>query len=378
MKSALHNCLVVFGATVFALLLVELGSWVWVETVRGQQLSRWEFRATQPPPYQDADYFSQRFLGESETFVNGRLNDLVELNDYRGEYFNVSNGFRVTTDKPEGYTRRILLFGGSTLFGQEVPDRHTIASYLQRTLNDSGRAWKVLNYGLPGMNARQQVSILKKIPLRATDIIIFYHGVNDIYYVVFGGAPGGWTSGVPNFRPIQELNALAQWMSRWHDRLKGYSFTADVALDIFDRSVPETIANPDKLIEGAELAVVQFRAAVSEAYAHVARSDAEFVHFLQPTIFDVRERSEYEARLLTHYLETPPGVDIAFREGYPMLRDASFALSTDGIAFRDITDALDQRHAYGEIFLDFCHLNHTGNSLIADRIFEDYFKFRID
>ena len=37
----------------------------------------------------------------------------------------------------------------------------------------------------------------------------------------------------------------------------------------------------------------------------------------------------------------------------------------------DITDALDQRHTYGEIFLDFCHLNHVGNRLIADRLFED-------
>ena len=123
--------------------------------------------------------------------MNGRLTQIVELDDYQSDYFNVKNGFRVTTDVPQGMSRRVLLFGGSTLFGQEVPDKHTIASYLQRMLNDSGRAWKVFNFGLPGMNANQQVSILKTIPLRSTDIIIFYHGVNDIYYVVFGGAAGG-------------------------------------------------------------------------------------------------------------------------------------------------------------------------------------------
>ena len=350
---------------------MELGSWIWVTTVRDHQLSRWEFRATQPPPYQTADYFNAQFLKESETFVNGRLTQVVELDDYQSDYFNVENGFRVTTDVPQGMSRRVLLFGGSTLFGQEVPDKHTIASYLQRMLNDSGRAWKVFNFGLPGMNANQQVSILKTIPLRSTDIIIFYHGVNDIYYVVFGGAAGGWKSGVPNFRPIQKLSPLAQWMSRWHERLKGYSFTADVALDIFDRSTPATITNPDTLIEGVELAAAEFRAAVSEAHAIAVHSNAEFVHYLQPTIFDVHERSAYEVGLLTHYLETPPGVDIAFKEGYPKLRNVSVALAADGIPFRDITDALDQRHTYGEIFLDFCHLNHVGNRLIADRLFED-------
>ena len=310
--------------------------------------------------------------------MNGRLAQIVELDDYQSKYFNVKNGFRVTTDVPEDVSRRVLLFGGSTLFGQEVPDEHTIASYLQRMLNDSGLALRVFNYGLPGMNAYQQVSILKKIPLRSTDIIIFYHGVNDIYYVVFGGASGGWKSGVPNFRPIQKLSPMAKWMSRWHDRLKGYSFTADVALDIFDRSVPATITNPDALIEGVELAAAQFRASVSEAHALVARSNAEFVHYLQPTIFDMPQRSVYETGLLTHYLETPPGVDVAFKKGYPKLRDVSLELVADGVSFGDITDALDQRHTYGEIFLDFCHLNHVGNRLIADRIFEDYFKSRID
>ena len=79
-------------ATLLSLALVELVAWVWVKTARDQQLSRWEFRATQPPPYQNADYFSERFLKESETFVNGRLRDVVQLDDYRGEYFNVIDG----------------------------------------------------------------------------------------------------------------------------------------------------------------------------------------------------------------------------------------------------------------------------------------------
>ncbi|MDC1311972.1 hypothetical protein N8Z26_05910 [Burkholderiales bacterium] len=369
MKSAVSNALVILIATLLSLALLEVGAWIWVNVVRDHQLSRWEFRATQPPPYQNADYFSERFLKESETFVNGRLADVVKLDDYHGEYFNVTDGYRVTKGAPPNSKRRILLFGGSTLFGQEVPDEHTIASHLQRMVNDAGLAWTVSNYGLPGMDTSQQVSILKTIPLREEDIVIFYHGVNDIYYVVFGGASEGWRPGVPNFRPIQELSSLAQWMKRWHERLKNYSHTADLALDIFDRSIPATISNKDALALGVELSADRFRMAVQEAQGIVLKSSAEFEHYLQPTIFNVNQKSRYERGLLAHYLETPPGVDIAFANGYPKLREVSLELQLEGVSFMDITDVLDQRHEYDEVFLDFCHLNHVGNRLIAERIY---------
>ena len=79
-------------------------------------------------------------------------------------FFNVLNGFRFTTDTPLSHKKRVLLFGGSTLFSQEVPDKFTIASFLQRELNEKGIMVK--NYGLPGMNSRQQYEILKNIDVK--------------------------------------------------------------------------------------------------------------------------------------------------------------------------------------------------------------------
>ena len=35
------------------------------------------------------------------------------------------------------------------------------------------------------MNSRQQYEILKKVNLKKNDLVIFYHGVNDVYYNVF-------------------------------------------------------------------------------------------------------------------------------------------------------------------------------------------------
>ena len=127
-----------------------------------------------------------------------------------------------------------------------------------------------------------------------------------------------------------------------------------------------------------ELAAARFRAAVEDAQGFVMRSSAEFEHYLQPTIYDVNQRSKYEQGLLTHYLETPPGVDIAFAKGYPKLYEVSLELQGEGIPFVDARDALDKRHDYDEVFLDFCHLNHIGNWLIAKRIYDESVLPRFD
>lgn len=366
--------MLVVASVALTLGLVELGSWFWVTRVRPQHLTQWEFRATQPPPYQGADYFSPEFLAEAEKSVSGTLSTIAELRDFKGRYFNVVNGFRVTTDAPADPVRRVLMFGGSTLFGQEVPDRYTIPSYLQRMLNQTGARWQVLNFGLPGMNTVQQTLILERVRLRKGDIVVFYHGVNDIYYLVFGGYTDGWVKGEPAFRPVQKLSALNKWLHAWHEHLKGYSYTAQVALDIYQRGEPETVTDPEQLKHSVANARKQFHESLREAADIAQKAGASFVHFLQPTAFSGTTLTPYERKILQNPLTTAPGVEIAFREGYPQLRDEAVALAGDGIEFHDISDALDGRPEGDEVFLDFCHLNHEGNRLVAQRMMEVYFR----
>lgn len=371
--SALINLSLVLVSVVLTLAFIELGSWIWVSHVRPQHLTQWEFRATQPPPYQGADYFGSAFLAEAEASVSGRISTIAELRDFSGRYFNVENGFRVTTDVPPNPQRRVLMFGGSTLFGQEVPDRHTIASYLQRMLNESGVRWEVRNFGLPGMNAAQQTLILQRVALRAGDIVVYYHGVNDVYYLVFGGYQKGWERGVPAFRPVQKLSAVHKWMHAWHKRLKDYSYTAQVALDIYQRGMPDTVTDAAEMRQVLAHTEEVFRAAVADAAEIAAAADASFVHFLQPTAYTAASLSPYERETLKNPLVTAPGVDIAFREGYPRLRAVAAELAADGIAFYDISDALDGRAEGDEVYLDFCHINHEGNRLVARRLMDAYF-----
>lgn len=371
------NLGLVLASLLVSALLIELGSWIWVEHIRSPHLTKWEFAATQPPPYRGADYFGKDFLKEAEAAVAGRLGDVAELRDFHGKYFNIAGGFRITTDMPRAPVRRVLLFGGSTLFGQEVPDSQTIASHLQRLLNAQGARWEVRNYGLVGMNAAQQTRILKGIELRTGDLVVYYHGVNDIYYVVFGGYREGWVSGVPAFRPVQKLSVLSKTLHAWHERFKDYSYTAQVALDIYQRGEPSTVTDVSELERNTEIAAAQFRDAVAEAARISHAAGAEFVHFLQPQVFASVQLTQYEQVLIGNPLGTAPGVEAAFRVGYPRLRSVAEALANEGIAFRDIADALDHRPAGEEVFLDFCHVAHRGNEIIAQRMMKDYFAPRI-
>jgi lysophospholipase L1-like esterase len=368
------NLTLVVVSVALTLGLIELGCWFWVTKLRPPHLTQWEFRATRPAPYQGADYFGPEFLAEAEASVSGRISTIAELRDFNGRYFNVVDGFRVTTDTPPNPVRRVLMFGGSTMFAQEVPDEYTIASYLQRMLNEQGVRWQVRNFGLPGMNTAQQTLILKRVRLRPEDIVVFYHGVNDIYYLVFGGYDRGWISGTPAFRPVQKLSALNKWLHTWHEYLKDYSYTADVALDIYQRGQPQTVTDPAQLKRSVTHARSQFSEALREAAATARNAHAVFVHFVQPTAFSGNRQTAYEREILKNPLTTAPGVEIAFRKGYPQLLDEAVKLKAEGIDYYDLTDALDGRARGDEVFLDFCHLNHEGNRLIAKKMMEVYFR----
>ncbi len=122
------------------------------------------------------------------------------------------------------------------------------------------------------------------------------------------------------------------------------------------------------------IAARRFKGAIVSAEELARQAGAEFKHYLQPTIYDLPELTVYESNLIRNYLQTPPGVERAFRIGYPELDGVSQTLAKEGIAYRSIVDAFNQRTSSGEIFLDFCHVNHEGNRLIAQRIFDDYFR----
>lgn len=91
---------------------------------------------------------------------------------YLSEYYNVIDGRRKTLYQPPNYVGKIYMFGACTIMGGTVEDQYTIASVLQKHLNDAGYRYCVENCGAFG-NVFEK---MKTITYHKGDIIIVWIG----------------------------------------------------------------------------------------------------------------------------------------------------------------------------------------------------------
>lgn len=365
------SLIIILISTILGLLIVEIVSYIYVKNFSETYLTKWEFRKNRPPPYYYADYFSENFINESRYFVKGNLKDIIELEDYKGNFYNVLNGFRFTTDSPLSHKKRVLLFGGSTLFSQEVPDKFTIASFLQRELKEKGIMVK--NYGLPGMNSRQQYEILKKISLKKNDLVIFYHGVNDVYYNVFFGESHGWVNGVPAFRPVKKINFLEKMIYKFNDNFGNVLFSPQFLNLVALKQQPLSVKSEDELKINSEMAVNSFKKYINLSNDLVIDKGGQFINILQPILFGKKHLTKFQSEILANPYLTAYGSDKAFSITYPKLRKISNSELKD-IKFYDFSGILHDDDLFeNEIWFDFCHINHEGNKHVAKVINEKIF-----
>ena len=106
----------------------------------------------------------------SPIIANGINYSLI---DYNSTLYNVINGIRRTTDQPEFYSRSIHIFGPCIAHGFMVSDDNTVASKLQRKLNEIGSHTIVFNHGINGMGSllNSCLSILAT-PLSQGDCVV--------------------------------------------------------------------------------------------------------------------------------------------------------------------------------------------------------------
>ena len=106
----------------------------------------------------------------------------------KGKYINISkNGYRLVENQCpfplEPKNLNIFIFGGSTTFGEALPDHESIPSYLQKCIskNHPDKKVCVYNYGRPlYYSTQEQVLFLKRIRENLIpDIAIFIDGLNE-------------------------------------------------------------------------------------------------------------------------------------------------------------------------------------------------------
>ena len=200
------------------------------------------------------------------------VDELVTLKDFDGDYINIENGRRVTTDSKGLRQHRVLVFGGSTIFCAEVPDSMTIPSQLQKLVLENGYEFDVINYGISGIRIENQFAILKTvIDLGADDTVVFYDGVNDLDRIYTDALAQRYQA--PPWRQIGRVANEAEnrsWLIRYLSP-SSYIERPGVKQEFLDSEVRQKVADNrfafDKL-----------------AREYVGSRGAKFIHILQPNL----------------------------------------------------------------------------------------------
>ncbi len=116
------------------------------------------------------------------------------------------DGFRVTPGRDAEGARLVFLFGGSTMWGYNLPDDETIAAHLQRRLDaGGGPAWRVRNYGVCASYSKFERQLFESLLAAGSRpaAVVFLDGLNEFCriplnrpredgFVGGNGPPPGW------------------------------------------------------------------------------------------------------------------------------------------------------------------------------------------
>ena len=262
--------------------------------------------------------------------------------DFHSPNYGMCQGVRNTTDVP-GVTdiKRLTLLGGSTVLCEEVPDRLTNASFLQRLLNESIQNIRVINCGASGATSIDRAQMLMGFSdTLEGDVVVFYFGDND----------SGWIdhrTGKPSQQlvwiAVRALKALSEFgleSARWlYGEVSPYSFRK-----FSSAAVAETITS------------------LSVAHEYCQSKGVHMVAILQPNLYTLRTKSQYERQLEKRFsIDMRNLVLDAYRRYEEWVKETPYAVSATHIF----------NNAAAPVFLDWAHVNARGNEIIAKFIFEE-------
>ncbi len=312
----------------------------------------YDFRKDQPEPYMGAKYFSENFIEEWKKHPGGYIHvpntKIIIPNNFKGKYINIENNLRVTKFQPLQYKNTIHIFGGSAIFGGEVPDYNTIPSFLQNKLNDANIIYKVKNYGVSSIITKQQYERLKNMAeITKGDIVIFYDGANDILQKIYFGNKEGWIIGGNEKKEFFWIKILRKVSKN------SYFFS------YIDNKITALLPMQTDFANESMVYLNE----ISDAKKYVEEKNAKFYHFLQPVLFEKENKNEYEKKLLTIRSIIPDGLENVFNKAYPIFKEQ---LKKKDYS-HDLTRSFDNTEK--SVYLDWCHVNHIGNEIIANKIF---------
>ncbi len=298
-----------------------------------------------------------------------RMNEIIipdhyVLVNFEGTYINVIDHKRVTTDQPQDYQHTIFMFGGSTMVGAEVSDQYTIASHLQRLINESyPDTFLVENMGVSGYRVKHQsYYLMEYVDLDSGDMVIFYDGVNDAAHRFFD-LPRIDQTPSDGDSVRTDIIALFEFLKENSVFYRKFIYSQEILPFYLWSS-----ASRNGYVEFLENDYYQH---LWSANTYTDQNKALFFHFLQPNLFTQETHTPYEEIVL--FVNQPGGLGKTMELGYAAFNRALEALEEKGVHHHDLTDILDPRNRPSgeEYYYDFCHVNYVANGIIAKHMFEE-------
>lgn len=288
---------------------------------------------------------------------------------FTGELINVDErGFRFTPGAQcEAGAFTVFTFGGSTMWGDGVPDWGTIAAYVQSEL-DAQRSTPVcvVNMGQTAWVSTQEViELVRQLQTGSVpDLVIFYNGGNDVGAAwEFGKAgihfnmtnissrferrniPNPLTSLLTNTNIFKLFERIVPTLSRIRS-----DFVADVKVEFDDTAMASEIIE-------AYLANYRTVKALAQEYGF------DYAFFWQPfLLYGEKPLTDEEKDIAARYNERLPGLADLLEVVYPQMRE--IAEETEQLYY--LADVLAEET--DSLYVDEIHLTHAGNEIMAKRI----------
>lgn len=326
-----------------------------------------------PTPLAAPDYsppWNRDYIGEFQGADRVRWEPYVYWRrmPYSGQYINVdAEGHRKTynaTAQAEARTR-ILVLGGSAVWGPWIRDDFTIPSSLSRVLERGGyRGVHVTSLAESGHVSMQGLLTLMHQLQRGDipDIVVFYDGVNDVFSAFQNREAG---------IPLNEDNRRSEFnIGKQPARLVGLLVRSSRLLAAARGLVrglargpapaPGSSDGPARVDDAlAEAAVEAYLANLRIVRSLAADFGFECYFFWQPALFSKETRSPLESELTAKY---PQELGEFFARVYT--RIAALAPQVDRLY--DLQDVFDGDA--GTVFVDYCHVREPKNEQLAEAI----------
>jgi lysophospholipase L1-like esterase len=260
---------------------------------------------------------------------------------------------------------KVLMLGGSSLWGFGARDDHTIPSLLVRTLFERG--WRVELRNLAGIgyvSTQEVIALLRELQAGyRPDVVVFYDGVNDASSAFLAGE-AGLTTNESNrrdeFNLLQSPGRLVAALTGKLVKDSGFYRLAQAIRRRFEGNhVATTAGLSEQVIDRlAGDLVARYIANIRIVESLGREYGFRPLFFWQPTIFTKPALVPVEREEAQRYAWAEP----IFRAVDQRIR-SSPGLTTNA-AFHDLSRIFDGTQ--GLTFIDYCHTTESANQRIAE------------